>query len=328
MNVEPKKPSRPTMWCKTCGYVLDGLSENRCPDCGRTIQNRASLMKRPFAHACKIVAHAALTACVALTGACGTGESHSGPSIQNKRARFPRSYIKPDWDPPPRSRVFDPLVWHGEPDPKTTTTLETYHIEAGVGLKWIADFHALEKFTLFSSNVFDSDMTHLSSLNRLADLSLNRLCITDAGLLHLADVPSLESLEIFAMNQCRLGWPPGISVSRLGDPLDGCDLHECRGISGSGLAVLAELPNLISLTLSGPIATDANMAHLAQLKGIRTLRILGAPLTDAGLKHLRNLQTLELLEIRCRGVSEAAIRRLRRALSLEHPTQNSSSEKL
>jgi hypothetical protein len=22
------------MWCKTCGYVLDGLSENRCPECG------------------------------------------------------------------------------------------------------------------------------------------------------------------------------------------------------------------------------------------------------------------------------------------------------
>jgi predicted RNA-binding Zn-ribbon protein involved in translation (DUF1610 family) len=29
------KPSHPTVWCKTCGYALDGLSEYRCPECGR-----------------------------------------------------------------------------------------------------------------------------------------------------------------------------------------------------------------------------------------------------------------------------------------------------
>jgi hypothetical protein len=23
------------MWCKTCGYVLDGLAEPRCPECSR-----------------------------------------------------------------------------------------------------------------------------------------------------------------------------------------------------------------------------------------------------------------------------------------------------
>jgi hypothetical protein len=28
------KPSRPTMWCMSCGYPLDGLSEPRCPECG------------------------------------------------------------------------------------------------------------------------------------------------------------------------------------------------------------------------------------------------------------------------------------------------------
>jgi hypothetical protein len=29
------KPSRPTMWCRKCGYPLDGLSENRCPECSQ-----------------------------------------------------------------------------------------------------------------------------------------------------------------------------------------------------------------------------------------------------------------------------------------------------
>jgi hypothetical protein len=31
----PATPAKPTMYCKGCGYVLDGLPENRCPECGR-----------------------------------------------------------------------------------------------------------------------------------------------------------------------------------------------------------------------------------------------------------------------------------------------------
>jgi hypothetical protein len=27
-------PTRPTKWCKTCGYVLDGLCEPRCLERG------------------------------------------------------------------------------------------------------------------------------------------------------------------------------------------------------------------------------------------------------------------------------------------------------
>jgi hypothetical protein len=35
MSSDSQKPSRPTMWCKECGYALDGLSEPRFPECGR-----------------------------------------------------------------------------------------------------------------------------------------------------------------------------------------------------------------------------------------------------------------------------------------------------
>ena len=30
----PQAVSEPTMYCRKCGYVLDGLSECRCPECG------------------------------------------------------------------------------------------------------------------------------------------------------------------------------------------------------------------------------------------------------------------------------------------------------
>jgi hypothetical protein len=36
------------MWCKTCGYALDGLSVQRCPECGREfdLTNRRSFARR------------------------------------------------------------------------------------------------------------------------------------------------------------------------------------------------------------------------------------------------------------------------------------------
>lgn len=31
--------TKPTMWCRYCGYPLNGLSEDRCPECGRTFES-------------------------------------------------------------------------------------------------------------------------------------------------------------------------------------------------------------------------------------------------------------------------------------------------
>jgi len=32
---ESQTITKPTMYCRRCGYVLDGLSDHRCPECGR-----------------------------------------------------------------------------------------------------------------------------------------------------------------------------------------------------------------------------------------------------------------------------------------------------
>jgi len=31
-------PTHPTRYCRQCQYVLDGLTENRCPECGTTFE--------------------------------------------------------------------------------------------------------------------------------------------------------------------------------------------------------------------------------------------------------------------------------------------------
>jgi predicted amidophosphoribosyltransferase len=35
MSSAATKQSAPSRYCSNCGYVLDGLPENRCPECGR-----------------------------------------------------------------------------------------------------------------------------------------------------------------------------------------------------------------------------------------------------------------------------------------------------
>lgn len=41
--------STPSVWCKTCGYVLDHLPEPRCPECGRefNLADKSTYLTRP-----------------------------------------------------------------------------------------------------------------------------------------------------------------------------------------------------------------------------------------------------------------------------------------
>jgi hypothetical protein len=50
MTGQGHRPSYPTMWCKKCGYALDGLSEPRCPECGRGFDpgNKRTYLIRPY----------------------------------------------------------------------------------------------------------------------------------------------------------------------------------------------------------------------------------------------------------------------------------------
>jgi ribosomal protein L37E len=47
MPHEQKMPT--SMYCRKCGYQLHGLSENRCPECGRTFDpaNRRTYLQHP-----------------------------------------------------------------------------------------------------------------------------------------------------------------------------------------------------------------------------------------------------------------------------------------
>jgi hypothetical protein len=64
------------------------------------------------------------------------------------------------------------------------------------------------------------------------------------------------------------------------------------------LAVLAKLPRLRILDLSGcPALTDAGLAHVGKIAGLKSLSVWGPVLTEAGLEKLGGLRKLETLRL-------------------------------
>jgi serine/threonine protein kinase len=104
--------------------------------------------------------------------------------------------------------------------------------------------------------------------------------VTDAGLAHLKDLTSLNSL-----------W-----------------LHNTT-VTDAGLAPLADLTKLTQLTLSNTRVTDAGLGHLKKLQSLTLLGLGGPAVTDAGLGSFKDRKGLTLLNVRktqvtAKGVAE------------------------
>ena len=130
----------------------------------------------------------------------------------------------------------------------------------------------------------------LAKHTRLRVLNLTRCKqITDAGLVHLKGLTTLEEL----------------------------DLWSCDQITDAGLAHLKGLSNLKVLSLwDCDQITDAGLVHLKGLTTLKWLILNGCKqITDAGLVHLKGLTTLESLYLyRCDKITDAAVSKLEKAL--------------
>jgi len=134
--------------------------------------------------------------------------------------------------------------------------------------------------------------------------------ISDAGLMHLRNLPDLEVLNLY-----------GNSVTDAGlVELDGLPkLRELNlsllPITDRGLAHLKGLENLQQLELlysegfSGPMLTDAGLESLALLTNLTNLNLTGARLTDVGVDRLTVLKKLTTLSlVRTRATADGVRR--------------------
>ncbi len=163
-------------------------------------------------------------------------------------------------------------------------------------LQHLTGLTSLESLDLGYVLVTDAGMEALTSLTSLKELSLGGDKLTDAGLQPLRQLPGLTVLELGGSQREDSGiWTvsfaaPGLeAIATLKDlhqlklsrtlisasglsrlkglsRLDVLDLHDCRRIGDDSVAILAGMPSLRSIDLTGTKVTSAGLAKLHRAK--------------------------------------------------------------
>jgi acetyl esterase/lipase len=142
------------------------------------------------------------------------------------------------------------------------------------------------------SKLTDEDFRQIGSLVHLKTLDLNN-GLTDARLTQLTSLVELEYLQTNLAQVSDDGLKP---LTRLKSLRNVKFFHPGKAFSGTGLAHLAELPNLERLTVAGSFAfNDEGMAAVAKLTRLQELRTWHTGVTQAGVKQLTTLKNLKSL---------------------------------
>jgi uncharacterized protein (TIGR02996 family) len=143
------------------------------------------------------------------------------------------------------------------------------------------------------------ELAYLGPAPRLQRLTVQHANVSAGGLVLLAGLPLLRSLEF----------------------------HECAPLTDGELLALSRLHRLRELTLSGTRLTNAGLAHLASLRDLRSLSLTDwtwedgdndedGDITDEGIAHLARLTGLEQLVLGCPRMTVAGLNRLGSLTSL------------
>lgn len=182
----------------------------------------------------------------------------------------------------------------------------------------------------------DAQLAQIKVMTKMRKLEIGGSKLTDAGLADLANMTGLRELQISAPR------PGGgdLKITKAGlarlaalKNLERLTMIPCKGIRGDGLASLAEMPSLRSLTIAAnskvwqspaikmpanvidaevarQIANAKNLQylHLGQaddavlepiggMKSLRTLELGSTKVTEAGVAHLGGLTDLERVNL-------------------------------
>jgi hypothetical protein len=140
----------------------------------------------------------------------------------------------------------------------------------------------------------DADFAQVRQLTQLKLLSLGAGC-NDHTLIALGALPELENLSTNGLDATD----EGIRVLTACKKLKSFALfHPGKNFTGTGLAALAQMPALESLTVGGSSQfADAGMAAVATLKGLKGFRTWHTGVTLEGVKHLTALKNLTSLTL-------------------------------
>jgi len=171
------------------------------------------------------------------------------------------------------------------------------------GLVQLARLPRLQYLALFG-DFSDAGLVHLKNLPSLRNLNLSHLKITDAGLANLAGCTQVETLSLYntkVTDQGLVHLKSLRSLTKLDLNKEVNDFdHNNPPITDAGAVHLKEIKTLEHLSLPPMGLTDVGLASLAELDRLKYLWVGTSGLskiTDAGLKHLSRLRSLEELHV-------------------------------
>jgi hypothetical protein len=206
--------------------------------------------------------------------------------------------------------------------------LDISFLEYDVDLSLLNSLSKLRRIELAFKRVSKpSPDVHIGSLTNLPELEFLHIFVVDNGITGFSDLKNLQSIEIadygFRLTGSNVNsifklknleslrlWSgislhSPISISPLSDLPSLSELHFYdSGITDSNLAVIADLKNLQTLSLSFGMGwsqfTDEGLSHLKKLPKLKHLILSGTSTTDAGLANIGDLIELESLFLRSR----------------------------
>lgn len=140
--------------------------------------------------------------------------------------------------------------------------------------KWLQKYFAVDFFqsvtvvNLGQTNTRDEHLRRLTSLKYLKELYLYYTFITDDGLVHLREIPSLELINLGSTNITDEGLIHLVENKKLSS----LSLYD-TSVTGAGFIALSQLPRLSTLELSYTEITDNVSPYLDSLAGLRELSV-------------------------------------------------------
>ncbi len=176
--------------------------------------------------------------------------------------------------------------------------------------KWLVERLGIDYFenvvtVKLGPRTTNAEIAKLAGLTSLETLDLNDINVTDADLVHLAQLVELKYLN--------LRDSPGFTGSGLAH-LGG--MKQLRALdlgwtAVNDLSALPDFPLLRALNLNRTPLDDSQLARLTRFPALKRLTLCGTKMTDATLDQLASLKNLEILDVRQTAVTEAGIARLK-----------------
>jgi len=185
------------------------------------------------------------------------------------------------------------------------------------GLQQLKNAPGIVELNLYyAEQITDEGMAAVKGWKKLRRVNLRGTKITDTTLEHLAQVATLEALDVGFAQITDVGLDRLTALAHLKElALGGNKLTD------TGLQALRQFPHLTVLSLGGSQRTDSGLwtisltelglDALATLRELRELRLDGLPVTARWLAKLKGLDKLERLSLQgCKRLGDDAAPRL------------------